>query len=116
MWRMLRPVEPFPFHSRLLSRAPQETCGGEVLTSARYPPSSTSMQRLGAHLLHVERDFMSLQWNREFYPDDLRDFLEAVDGVLREHGQAFVLVDSTRAGKLQAEARKHVVAWRSPKG
>jgi hypothetical protein len=30
---------------------------------------------------------MSLQWNGEFYPEDLRGLLRAVDEALDEHGR-----------------------------
>jgi hypothetical protein len=72
------------------------------------------MQRLGTHLVRLEGDFMSLQWNGDFHLEDLQGFLLLAERVLLEHGRLFVLVDSGGAGKMQADARKHVVTWRSP--
>ena len=74
------------------------------------------MHRLGTHLLHVEGDFMSLEWNGEFHLEDLRGFLLLAEQILREHGWLFVLVDSSGAGRLQPDARKYVVTWRAPEG
>lgn len=66
---------------------------------------------VGTHELHVEEDIVYLIQKGDYTRDDAIKMHAEMGHLLNSIGRAFALVDQSRAGKTDPEARRMIVEW-----
>lgn len=71
-----------------------------------------SAKQIGQQQAFLDGDVLLLRLCGEYTPDEARQVLTLADGLYREHGQVFILIDMTNMHTFGPETRKVVASWK----